>query len=89
MAYTPELTTAASCTLRRLAWAAGLPMTKVINQVFEFLPEFMDKQIVCGACKDTTRCEICGFGMVENQDEGPFTFKDRKIVFKDPADEFS
>ena len=86
MAYTPELTTAACCTLRRLAWAAELPMTKVINQVFEFLPEFIDKQTICGACKDNSRCKICGFGMVQNRGESPFALKDKKIGFKDPAE---
>ena len=47
---------------------------------------FIDKKIICGACKDNSRCKICGFGKVQNRGESPFAFKDKKIGFKDPAE---
>ncbi len=31
MAYTPELSMKSSCTLRRLAWALDMPMTKAMD----------------------------------------------------------
>ena len=54
MPYTPELSIKSCCTLRRIAWAAGLPMTKAINQVFELIPEVIDKKFVCAACRDNS-----------------------------------
>jgi hypothetical protein len=33
MAYTPELSLRSSCTLRRISWALGVPMTKCIESV--------------------------------------------------------
>ena len=85
MAYTPELTTESCCTLRRIAWAAGLPMTKAINQVFELIPEVIDKKFVCAACKDNTKCTDCGFGQIKEQDITPVEIKNKQLVFKDPA----
>jgi len=37
MAYTPELTAQHSATLRRIAWALQMPMTKAIGEVFDYL----------------------------------------------------
>jgi hypothetical protein len=61
MAYTPELSYQASCTLRRIAWALNVPMTKAIERVFEHLPRILDKDKVCNACRDKTRCSDCAF----------------------------
>ena len=33
MAYTPELSLKSPCTLRRIAWALGIPMTQAIERV--------------------------------------------------------
>jgi hypothetical protein len=33
MAYTPELSLRSSCTLRRISWALGVPMTEGIEFV--------------------------------------------------------
>ena len=44
MAYTPELSQKSSCTLRRIAWALGVPMTKAIEMVFDHIPEIVDKR---------------------------------------------
>ena len=38
MAYTPELSLRSSCTLRRISWALGVPMTQGIEFVFDYLP---------------------------------------------------
>jgi hypothetical protein len=61
MAYTPELSMKSSCTLRRLAWALDMPMTKAIEKVFEYLPEILDRKKVCERCWDKTKCLDCEF----------------------------
>ena len=61
MAYTPELSGKSSCTLRRIAWALGTPMTKAIEEVFDYLPRILDSKKVCEFCKDKTRCKECVF----------------------------
>jgi hypothetical protein len=62
MAYTPELSDSASATLRRIAWAVGKPMTQTMNAIFMNLPNIIGKETICPSCRDTTRCDICGFG---------------------------
>lgn len=61
MAYTPELSIDESRTLRRIAWALGMPMTKTIGAVLEHAASVVDRKKVCAACKDRTRCEDCVF----------------------------
>ncbi len=61
MAYTPQLSYRSSCTLRRLAWALGVPMTKAMERVFEHLPIILDREKICSACRDKSRCEECLF----------------------------
>ena len=61
MAYTPELSQQSSCTLRRIAWALGLPMTKAIERVFEHIPRIIDRKKVCERCQDKSRCDECAF----------------------------
>ena len=61
MAYTPELSMGASCTLRRIAWALDLPMTQAIERVFEYLPRIMDREKVCEGCRDKSKCLGCSF----------------------------
>ena len=61
MDYTPELSMKSSRTLRRLAWALDMPMTKAMEKVFEYLPEILDSQKVCQACRDRSRCSECQF----------------------------
>jgi hypothetical protein len=87
MAYTPELSTESCCTLRRIAWAAGLPMTKAINQVMELIPEVIEKEFVCAACRDRSKCDICGFHKITEQNIIPVAFADKRIKFKDPAED--
>ena len=61
MAYTPQLSYQSSCTLRRIAWALGIPMTKAIERVFDHMPVILDKEKVCQGCRDKTRCDECAF----------------------------
>lgn len=61
MAYTPELSQKGSATLRRVAWAAGKPMTKIAEEIMDYLPLILDKKIVCKKCKDKSRCKECIF----------------------------
>ena len=63
MAYTPELSQKHSCTLRRIAWALGMPMTKAIEIVFDYLARTLDSNKVCEACRDRTRCSDCVFNI--------------------------
>jgi hypothetical protein len=61
MAYTPELSFKSSCTLRRISWALGVPMTKGIEFVFDYLPKILDSEKVCRACRDKSKCSTCEF----------------------------
>jgi hypothetical protein len=61
MAYTPELSQKHSCTLRRIAWALGMPMTKAIEKVFDHIGQTLDARKVCVMCRDNTRCADCVF----------------------------
>jgi hypothetical protein len=61
MAYTPELSYEESCTLRRLAWAMRMPMTKAIGEVIMHVSKIVDRKKVCESCRDKTRCEGCAF----------------------------
>ncbi len=66
MAYTPELSYQSSCTLRRIAWAVGIPMTQAIERVFDHMPAILDKEKVCQGCRDNTRCDDCAFNNQHN-----------------------
>lgn len=61
MAYTPELSDRAACTLRRISWAINQPMTVAMESIFEQLPRLMDRKKVCFACRDRSRCNDCFF----------------------------
>ena len=61
MAYTPELTGYHSTTLRRIAWAMDMPMTKAIGEVLDYLGSTLDPIKVCSACRDKTKCQTCPF----------------------------
>jgi len=69
VAYTPELSYQASCTLRRIAWALNVPMTEAIERVFEHLPKILDNHKVCIACRDKTKCCECVFFLGPRENE--------------------
>ena len=70
MAYTPELTYQDSCTLKRIAWALNLPMTRAMKKVFEYLPNILDRKLVCEGCRDKTKCEECAFNQTQHEKGG-------------------
>ncbi len=61
MAYTPELTHDHSATLRRIAWAMDVPMTKALGEVFDYMGNTLDPKKVCSACRDKSKCPSCAF----------------------------
>ena len=61
MAYTPELDLYHSATLRRIAWAMDVPMTKAIGEVFDYLGSTLDYKKICSACRDKSKCHSCPF----------------------------
>ena len=60
--YTPQFSGPASGSVRRYAWALGLPMTKVMRNLIAALPAIMDPKEVCPSCKDKSFCKVCNFG---------------------------
>jgi hypothetical protein len=67
MAYTPELNLNYSSTLRRIAWAMKMPMTKALEDIFDYLGRTLDPKKVCSACRDKSKCPSCPF----NRKGGP------------------
>jgi len=61
MAYTPELSNYQSCTLRRIAWALEMPMTRTMNEVIEYVSNVIDNKRICDSCKDKSKCTSCAF----------------------------
>ena len=61
MAYTPEFSMKSSSTLRRILWALGVPMTKGIEYVFDYLPQILEREKVCQGCRDKSKCPGCAF----------------------------
>ena len=61
LAYTPQLSAYHSGTLKRIAWALGKPMTRVIDTIFDNVDRFIDPSKICEKCKDKSRCEECYF----------------------------
>ena len=79
MAYTPELSLEASCTLRRVAWALNVPMTKAIERVFEHLPRILDQRLICAACQDKTKCSKCMFATIQKKEKPNETKSQRDL----------
>ena len=84
MAYTPELTATASGILRRIAWAADLPMTQTINTLFLLIPQLFNKETICNACRDKSKCEVCGFGDLQNREAVSCTIEKKRIRLNNP-----
>lgn len=61
MAYTPELSDEASCTLRRISWGLRMPMTSAMEIIMRIMPLIIDREKVCEGCRDRTRCADCSF----------------------------
>ena len=61
MAYTPELSNDQSRTLRRIAWALDMPMTRAMSAVIKYVGNVIDNRRICSACKDKSKCVTCAF----------------------------
>ena len=59
--YGPNLTEFTSVTIRRLAWAMGADMGKAVEAIVTLLPNHINSEKVCAACKDTKKCKVCIF----------------------------
>jgi hypothetical protein len=62
MSYCPNLSRAASGSVRRLAWALGKPMTRTLEAIIKALPLLVEPSRVCAKCKDSKLCKQCVFG---------------------------
>lgn len=69
MAYTPQLSYRESCTLRRIAWHLGLPMTKALSAVLQSAAERFSHGALCETCRDHTRCSDCVFNIESSDNE--------------------
>ena len=67
MAYTPELSQRHSGALRRIAWALDRPMTKSMEEIFDWIGQTADPQKVCRSCRDRTFCPQCVFHRERNE----------------------
>ncbi len=61
MAYTPELSLQDSQALRRIAWALGMPMTRTMSEIFVWLGNALNRDVVCSRCRDRSICADCVF----------------------------
>ena len=61
MAYGPQLRTKTSRSLRRLAWAMQIPMSRTLEELIKIMPHLIDSKPVCSACRDRSRCNECYF----------------------------
>jgi hypothetical protein len=59
--YSPRFSETASTTVRRLAWALGLHMTKTVELMVQLMPSLITPSKVCLSYKDKTKCGTCTF----------------------------
>ena len=67
MAYTPELSDEASCTLQRIAWALCMPMTVAMDIIMRVIPLIIDRDKVCEGCRDKNGCADCSFSQEKHR----------------------
>jgi hypothetical protein len=59
--YTPRFSDKAAITVRRLAWALDMPMTKAIERIIDVLPFVFSPGLICLDCRDKSKCANCAF----------------------------
>ena len=59
--YSPQFSALAAVSVRRYAWALGVPMTEAVDHLVQLLPSLVDSKKICLACKDKSKCSVCGF----------------------------
>ncbi|MCL2186941.1 MAG: hypothetical protein FWB86_13990 [Treponema sp.] len=67
--YSPKLTAQATEAIRRISWARGKPMTKILNALIMALPAIISTQNICNTCKNRSKCNNCIFGCNYNEEE--------------------
>jgi hypothetical protein len=67
--YTPQLSDFSVISLRRLAWALGLPMGAAFTRMVRLLPSMVDPVLVCQRCKDNSKCYACVFKTTAGEQE--------------------
>ena len=58
-----SLSDKASSIIRRISWAFESPIPKTLEAIVLKLPHLMDREQVCGRCRDRPRCEGCPFSL--------------------------
>jgi hypothetical protein len=71
--YSPQFSELAAVSVRRFAWALGLPMTTAVELMVKVLPSIVQSEKVCQLCKDKTKCHGCTFNST-------FTPQDKSAV---------
>jgi len=70
--YSPQFSPTASVSVRRFAWALGVPMTKAIDIIVEELSTVLfSSLVVCPQCQDKTKCDLCVFKHQQNTAKNP------------------
>ena len=59
--YSPQFSELAAVSVRRLAWALGVPMPAAVDTMVKLIPSLLDPSKVCLACRDNTKCQGCTF----------------------------
>jgi hypothetical protein len=59
--YSPQFSEMSAVSVRRLAWALGIPMTSTVEYMVKNMPFIIDSKKVCDSCRDKTKCEPCVF----------------------------
>jgi RadC-like JAB domain-containing protein len=66
MAGSEAITDRSSAILQRISWAMDIPVPQVLEMTVEHLFKTMDREKVCPACKDTSRCLDCPFNGISD-----------------------
>jgi hypothetical protein len=69
--YTPQFSSRATVTVRRLAWALQVSMPKAVDRAVNALPSVFSPSEVCPFCKDSTKCTLCAFNQPAAEDAAP------------------
>ena len=67
--YTPQFSSLASISIRRLAWAMDVNMPMAIDILVRLLPSIVDQKKVCKLCRDKSKCDYCTFSAQPLQQE--------------------
>ena len=59
--YSPKFSNRATISVRRLSWFMKKPMTQVINEIINILPNVFESSKVCQTCKEKSLCKYCTF----------------------------